>query len=159
MARKAPGKSYREGMTIVELMDMFPTEEAATEWFESVVWEGRSPLSEMRLGRNQGSSEREANALLVQKGAGPISVSAQPRRWRGPMSRSTSGLSPSTSALTSLKSVSSMKLKRDIGVSQPTAWSMLHRIREAWGADDDEPFDGPVEVDETYVGGKWRNMS
>ena len=61
--------------------------------------------------------------------------------------------------LTSLKSVSSMKLKRDIGVSQPTAWFMLHRIREAWGEDDDEPFDGPVEVDETYFGGKRRNMS
>ena len=32
------GKSHREGMTIVELMDMFPTEEAATKWFESVIW-------------------------------------------------------------------------------------------------------------------------
>ena len=34
--------------------------------------------------------------------------------------------------LTSLKSVSSMKLHRDIGVTQSTAWFMLHRIREAW---------------------------
>ena len=39
--------------------------------------------------------------------------------------------------LTSLKSVSSMKLHRDIGVSQPTAWFMLHRIREAWAAESD----------------------
>ena len=38
MAKKAPGKSYREGLTIVQLMDMFPTEKAATEWFESVIW-------------------------------------------------------------------------------------------------------------------------
>ncbi len=30
MAHKAPGKSHREGLTVVELMDMFPTEEAAT---------------------------------------------------------------------------------------------------------------------------------
>ena len=37
---------------------------------------------------------------------------------------------------------------------------MLHRIREAWGDDGgDEPFDGPVEVDETYFGGKRKNMS
>ena len=36
--------------------------------------------------------------------------------------------------LTSLKSVSSMKLHRDIRVSQKTAWFMLHRIREAWAA-------------------------
>ena len=34
--------------------------------------------------------------------------------------------------LTSLKSVSSMKLHRDLGVTQKTAWFMLHRIREAW---------------------------
>ena len=61
--------------------------------------------------------------------------------------------------LTSLKSVSSMKLQRDIGVSQPTAWFMLHRIREAWAEDDDDQFDGPVEVDETYFGGERRNMS
>ena len=38
MAKKAYRKSHREGITIVELMDMFPTEEAATAWFESVVW-------------------------------------------------------------------------------------------------------------------------
>ena len=61
--------------------------------------------------------------------------------------------------LTSLKSVSSMKLQRDIGVSQPTAWFMLHRIREAWAGEGEGPFDGPVEFDETYVGGKRKNMS
>ena len=60
--------------------------------------------------------------------------------------------------LTNLKSVSSMKLHRDIGVSQPTAWFMLHRIREAWAHDDDDQFDGPVEVDESYFGGSRKNM-
>ena len=52
--------------------------------------------------------------------------------------------------------VSSMKLYRDIGVSQPTAWFMLQRIRKAWD-DDNWPFGGPVEVDETYIGGRERN--
>ena len=34
--------------------------------------------------------------------------------------------------LTSLESVSSIQLHRDLNVSQKTAWFMLHRIREAW---------------------------
>ena len=55
--------------------------------------------------------------------------------------------------LTSLKGVSSMKLHRDIGVSQPAAWFMLQRIRKAWESDD-SPFAGPVEIDETYMGGR-----
>ena len=55
--------------------------------------------------------------------------------------------------LTSLKGVSSMKLHRDIGISQPAAWYMLQRIRKAWDARD-PLFAGPLEVDETYFGGK-----
>ena len=63
--------------------------------------------------------------------------------------------------LTSLKSIASTKLASDIGVSQPAAWFMLHRIREAWTRIENggTSFSGPVEVDETYMGGKRRNMS
>ena len=49
-----------------------------------------------------------------------------------------------------------MKLHRDIGVTQKTAWFMLQRIRKAWERDD-TPFTGPIEVDETYMGGRERN--
>ena len=59
--------------------------------------------------------------------------------------------------LTSLMGVSSMKLHRDLGVTQKTAWFMLNRIREGLlGRDDsdDDPFTGAVEADETYVGGR-----
>ena len=55
---------------------------------------------------------------------------------------------------TSLKGVSSMKQHRDLEITQKAAWRMLHRIRKAYTDTNGEPFDGEIEVDETYVGGK-----
>jgi len=57
------------------------------------------------------------------------------------------------------KGTSSCQLARDLGVTQKTAWFIFHRIRYIMG-DQDEPgmLDNIVEVDETYVGGKWANM-
>ena len=64
---------------------------------------------------------------------------------------------------TSLKGQSSMKLHRDLKVTQKTAWFLAHRIRKTFANDDDadegEHFSGPVEVDETYMGGRRANMS
>ena len=40
MVHKAPGKAYREGITLLQLADLFPTEESAVGWFEGVVWSG-----------------------------------------------------------------------------------------------------------------------
>ena len=51
-----------------------------------------------------------------------------------------------------------MKLHRDLNVTQKTAWFMLHRLREAWDASGIKPFTGPVEADETYMGGLRKNM-
>ena len=59
--------------------------------------------------------------------------------------------------MTSLKGISSMKLHREIEVTQKTAWFMLHRIRKTWGQEHEGLFAGPVEVDETYMGGKEAN--
>ena len=51
-----------------------------------------------------------------------------------------------------------MKLHRDVGVSQKPTWFMSHRIREAFTAAGPRIFSGPVEINETYIGGKRRNM-
>ena len=58
---------------------------------------------------------------------------------------------------TNLKGVSSMKLHRDLGIGQKSAWYLAHRIREAWKEVGDR-FAGPVEADEAYIGGKRKNM-
>jgi len=54
--------------------------------------------------------------------------------------------------------VSSYEVARDLGVTQKTAWFMMHRIRAAMQDDDDSKLGGEVEVDETFVGGKAINM-
>ena len=54
---------------------------------------------------------------------------------------------------TGIKGTSSMKLHRDLGVTQKTAWHLAHRIRAMWQAGDFR-LAGPVEADETYIGGK-----
>jgi transposase-like protein len=54
--------------------------------------------------------------------------------------------------------ISSYEIHRAIGVTQKTAWFMLHRIRLAMQVDDGGKLDGGIEVDETYIGAKARNM-
>lgn len=56
------------------------------------------------------------------------------------------------------KGVSSVQLAKDIGVTQKTAWFMLHRLRHAAQTRSfNRPLDGMVEADETFVGGKEKN--
>src|SRR5437870_12144821 len=54
--------------------------------------------------------------------------------------------------------ISSYELHRSIGVTQKTAWFVLHRIRLAMQNGSTEQFSGRVEADETFIGGKARNM-
>jgi transposase-like protein len=54
---------------------------------------------------------------------------------------------------------SSCELARALGVTQKTAWFMLHRIREAVADQGVLALDGPVEADETFVGGSVKTMN
>jgi transposase-like protein len=54
--------------------------------------------------------------------------------------------------------VSSYEIARDLGVTQKTAWFMLHRLRLAIHAKSFDKMNGQIEADETFIGGKARNM-
>ena len=54
--------------------------------------------------------------------------------------------------------ISSYEVGRDLGVSQKSTWHMMHRIRFALHTGSFEKLSGHVEVDETFIGGKARNM-
>ncbi len=156
-SHNSPGKAHRQGISIFDLQEMFPTEQVAVEWFEAVVWG-----DERRCGHCGGSD------TYVVKSGKPM-----PYRCRGCrkyFSVKTGTLMAGSPLpvrkwvyaiyldVTSLKGVSSMKLHRDIGVCQKTAWFMQQRIREAFSQlAPHARMVGPGEVDETYVRGKERN--
>ncbi|MYH35079.1 MAG: IS1595 family transposase [Gammaproteobacteria bacterium] len=158
MTQKAPGKAKREGINLLQLTQIFPDEAAATKWFEACVWgeDGRycpdcgstdtKPCTHAEMPYRCSDCKKyfSVKKATVMRGS-PIPL----LKW----------LYAIYLDATSLKGVASMKLHRDLGVTQKTAWHMQQRIREAF-ADQGPPvlMEGPVEVDETYVGGKARNM-
>src|SRR6266480_374323 len=54
--------------------------------------------------------------------------------------------------------ISSYELGRSLGITQKSAWFMLHRIRLAMQAETFQMLDGEIEIDETFIGGKARFM-
>lgn len=153
-----PGKSHRKGITLMELADKFPTEEAAVHWFEGIVWPedrccghcGSLNTHRVKSGKPMPYRCRDCRKYFsVRTGTALAHTRLPLRKWAFAVYL----------VCTNLKGVSSMKLHRDIGVTQKTAWYMLHRIRETWSLETGGAFAGPVEVDEAYFGGKRKNMS
>ena len=159
MAKKAPGKSFRKGLSLVDVFKMFPDDDAAEKWIARCRW-GDEPACPHCGGVNVqvGAKHPSQNYRCREKGC---------RRFfsvRTGTAMASSKLGYQTWAIaaylmsTELKGRASMKLHRDLNVTQKTAWFLAHRLREAWAEGQPSLFEGPVEVDETYVGGLKRNM-
>ena len=156
---KAPGKAYRKGITIKQIMRMFPDNATAERWFVEQRWHGVIACPScgsvnVQTGCRHKTMpyrcrEKEcAHKFSVKTGTVMECAKVGYQDW----------LLAAFLLMTSLKSVSSMKLHRDLGLTQKTAWFLAQRLRVAL-SQDGKLFSGPVEVDETYFGGKRRNMS
>lgn len=156
MAQKAPGKAYREGISMLEIMDMFPDDDTARKWIEEARWPDGLVYCP------------DCGSVNIQSGAKHPRMTHRCRDCKKFFSAKTGTVMQSSKlgyrvwaiaiylVTTNLKGVSSMKLHRDLGVTQKTAWHLAHRLRKSWEADGIE-LEGPVEVDETYVGGIDKN--
>ena len=153
--QSAPGKSYRKGITLIEAVSKFAPVEQSEEWFVEQRWPNgvtcpRCDSDDIMVRPNRKPMPFRCKACWKD-----FSVT-----WGTLLHRSKIPLNKWAIAFylysTNLKGVSSMKLHRDLGITQKSAWYMAHRIRESWNAAADK-FAGPVEADETYIGGKEGN--
>ena len=155
---KAPGRHWRQGISLIELAEMFPTEQAAVGWFEATVWAEGRKCGHCGSNDTYETPNRKPMPYRCRNCKSYFSV-----RTGTVMAESPLPVRKWVYAIyldcTSLRGISAMSLHRSIGVCYKTAWFLQQRIREAFAAAGPTvPFSGPVEVDETYVGGKAKNM-
>ena len=141
---------------MIQIVEMFPDERSAMLWFERQRWSAGRRCGHCGSARTSAVPNAVPMPYWCTTCRSYFSV-----RTGTPLAHSRVSLRKWVLAIylcaTSLKGVSSLKLHRDLGVTQRTAWCMLHRLREAWESSGPTAFNGPVEVDETYVGGKEKN--
>ena len=155
MAENAPGQHYRKGITLIELFQQFPDDDTAEQWFIANRW-GNGIQCPYCDSKNVQEKSAHKTPHRCRDCRNRFSVKTDTL-----MHGSNIGYQKWAIAIylmsTNLKGVSSMKLHRDLGITQKSAWYMTHRIREAWEDLDNAPFFAAVEVDETYIGGKEGN--
>ena len=151
----APGQSQRTGISMIELFREFPDDAAAEAFFTAERWPDGPVCPSCESDNVQHPTKHKTmpyrcrtcrKRFSVKTGTVMEASNVGCQKWLFAMYLLT----------TDLKGVSSMKLHRDLGVTQKTAWHMAHRLREAW-QDEGAEFEGPVEADETFVGGLEKN--
>ena len=157
MAQNAPGKHFRQGLSLRKLTRLFPDDATAEQWFISRRWPDgvQCPYCEsdnVQTGAKHKSMPFRCRAKACGK---RFSV-----RTGTVMQSSNLGFQTWIFAMylltTNLKGISSMKLHRELEITQKSAWHLAHRLRESF-VSGENVFMGPVEVDESYFGGKNAN--
>ena len=155
MAKKGPGRAEREGISIIELFQRFPDNEAAELWFEQQRWPNGITCPRCNSKRYSVIASRKPMPYRCKDCRKHFSV-----RYGTVMQDSNLGLQKWVIAIymmtVGIKGTSSMRLHRDLKMTQSTAWHLMQRIRQSF-VDAGNPFHGPVEVDETFIGGKEAN--
>ncbi len=158
MAANSPGKSYRAGLSLVEVFDMFPDDATAMQWFIEVRWPDGLVCPHCESDNVQEQTKHPTMPHRCRACRKFFSV-----RTGTVMTDSKLGYRTWALAIyilnTGIKGTSSLKLHRDLKIAQSSAWHLAHRIRESWQQNPppDALFEGPVEADETYVGGREKN--
>ncbi|MCY4101458.1 MAG: IS1595 family transposase [Rhodobacteraceae bacterium] len=153
-----PGQSHRKGITLFELQRMFPTDEAAKKWVANIRWGDKVKCPHCESDNIQTNVTHKTMDYRCRSCRKWFSVRTGTimANSRLPIIHWVYAVYIQTS---SLKGISSMKLYRELGITQRTAWFLSHRIRKAYqdSLGGLEVFVGPVEADETYMGGLEKN--
>lgn len=155
MTQSAPGKAHRKGITLVEAVQRFQDEREVEKMFIDARWPNgiACPLcGSLTISQPKSRKPHPFKCLDCKKFFSVKSHSIM-HDSKLPLSKWALAIYLMT---TNLKGVSSMKLHRDLGVTQKTAWYLEHRIRKAMETGQGF-FAGPVEIDEVYIGGLEKN--
>jgi len=151
----APGQAHRHGISLIELMEMFPDNRRAEDWFTAVRWPEGVRCAHCGSDRVNERKNRRPMPYHCAACRKYFSVRTSTLMQSSKLSYQKWAIAVYL-ASTGIKGTSSMKLHRDLRITQKSAWHLAHRIRETW-ADTQEPFEGPVEVDEAFFGGLEKN--
>ena len=143
----------------MDVAEIIATEESAEQWFVSMRWPDGVECPVCESHNIQVRTTRKPQPFRCRDCRKDFSVRTHSIMHGSNLSHRVWWLAI-YQLTTNLKGVSSMKLHRDLGICQKTAWYLAHRIRRAWAvgaAGGRANFLGPVEVDEAYLGGSDRN--
>ena len=117
MAHKAPGKAFRQGLSIKELFRIFPDDETAERWFTEVRWPEDVRCPKCESDNIQERTARKPQPYHCRSCRKDFSVKTEPSCTTRPWVAKTWAIAI-YQLTTGLKGVSSMKLHRDLDVTQ-----------------------------------------